>query len=124
MCWQAGCICDDELHRLIVLQVRTHDDSSVAKYRHETTVDKVIVPLSREIEDLRTKFIDIIKLLQDVRCFICTFVPHDNADRSLVLSSAVPLQNEGHDIHAALEIEPNDSPSTARRVCGSAHVPR
>ena len=52
-----------------------------------------------------------------MRCFVCTFVPHNNADHSVVLSSAVPLQNEGHGIHAALEIEPNDSPSTARRVC-------
>ena len=48
-------------------QVRTHDDQSVAKYRQETTVDKVIVPLSREIESLRAEFIAILAKLQKVR---------------------------------------------------------
>lgn len=47
--------------------MRTHEDPSVSKYRKETTIDKMIVPLSREIEDLRAQFNVILTKLQDVR---------------------------------------------------------
>lgn len=48
-------------------QVRTYDDPSVAKYRQHTTMDKTLVPLSREIEGLRDQFNAVLTKLQDVR---------------------------------------------------------
>lgn len=44
--------------RVSRLEVRTHDDPSVAPYRNETLIDKVVVPLSPPLEALKAEFVD------------------------------------------------------------------
>lgn len=43
------------------IDVRTLDDPSVKPYKHETTVDKITVPLSRPLEELKEKFVALMQ---------------------------------------------------------------